>query len=127
MPESAEAWTLRRNLGEIAWAISSQESGPTWFADQLRQEGFDVNNEILSATGKGGYWKMSQLLQTVKVRLSRTHGDTAAEFLKLVNILRKEVVYKELADYLEKEFSESLTLRLLRLQLSSTKLRRCNH
>ncbi len=110
MPETAEARTLRKNLGEIAKAISSQESGPTWFADQLRQEDFAVNRDILSATGKGDYWKVSQLLQTVEVRISSTYGDTTEEFLKLVKILRKEVVYKELADYLEKEFSESLML-----------------
>ncbi len=110
MPETAEARTLRKNLGEIAKAISSQESGPTWFADQLRQEDFAVNRDILSATGKGDYWKVSQLLQTVEVRVSSAYGDTTEEFCKLVKILRKEVVYKELADYLEKEFSESLML-----------------
>ncbi len=112
MPETAEARTLRRNLGDIAKAISLQESGPTWLADQLRQEDFVVNRDILSATGKGDYWKVSQLLQIVEDSVSSGYGDTAAEFLKLVKILRKEVVYEELADYLQTEFGESLILLL---------------
>ncbi len=110
MSETPEARTLRENLGEIAKAISSQESGPTWFADQLWQEGFAISRDILSATGKGDYWKVSQLLQTVEVRVRDTYGDTATEFLKLVKILGKEAVYKELADYMQKQFSESLVL-----------------
>ncbi len=112
MSETPEARTLRESRGEIAKVISSQGSGPAWFADQLWQEDFAINRDILSTTGMGDYGKVSQLLQTVEDKVRSTYGnvDTAAEFLKLVKILGKEAVYKELADYLRKQFSESLML-----------------
>ncbi len=104
--ETPEARVLRENFSEVAKAVSSQESGPTWFADQLWQEGFDIDRDILSALGKGNYWRASQLLQTVQVRVRATSGDTASEFMKLVNVLLKDSVCKDIAHHLQRQYGE---------------------
>ncbi len=103
MSANPEYQTIRKNVGIIAQAIASQPSGPTWLADRLYQEGFTSTRGGLPAS-MTPYDKASQLLQAVESRVAAQYLDTAAVFHKFVDILKRVVVYKELAQYLEKEY-----------------------
>ncbi len=103
MSENPEYQTIRENVGTIAQAIASQPSGPTWFEDHLYQQNFTATRGSLPAS-MTPYDKASQLLQTVETRVTAPYLDTAAEFRKFVNILKRNVAFKELAEHLEREY-----------------------
>ncbi len=105
MSGAPEYQTIRRNLSTLAEAISSQPNGPTWFEDQLYQEGFIDSRGTISAS-LGPYEKVSKLLGIVEHRVKAPYLNTAVEFHRFVEILQKKVTYKDVAEHLQKEFSK---------------------
>ncbi len=100
-----EYQTIRKNLSTLADAISSQPSGPTWFEDQLYQEGFIDNRGTISASLEP-YERVSQLLGIVEHRVKAPYLNTAVEFRKFMEILQRKVTYKDIAEHLQNEFSK---------------------
>ncbi len=103
MSANPEYQTIRKNLGIIAQAIASQPSEPTWLADHLYQEEFTDTRDRFPPS-MTVYESVSHLLHVVEARLAAPYLDAEAEFRKFVDILKRNVAYKRLAEHLEKEY-----------------------
>ncbi len=103
MSANPEYQTIRDNVGTIAQAIASQPSGPAWFADHLHREDF-VDSRDRFPPSITPYESTSRLLHIVETRLASPYIDSAVEFHKLVEILKRNVALKELAKHLEREY-----------------------
>ena len=94
-----ELLTIDRNIDTISGTVSECCS-VTWFAGQLRQEGFiapDVHSDILDTRGISKYEKCSQLVRAVRsqVRLDQS------KFVAFVGILKQQIPLQGLVSVVE--------------------------